>query len=203
MSKGDNPLGRLEGAKEEGYFRQKDAELLDALRAKMAHETTAEAIKSETQVDNDALLIRLAELGITVDTIRVLHLIPLLDVAWADGEIQEVGHQLLLEAAEATGVTSGDARTLFEGMLETAPKAELVEAAVDFIAHLLDVLPEADATVARDNLLGLSWKVADACGGVFGLWGRVEAGEREALRRIGERLSELQPDAAKTFLDRL
>ena len=74
MSKGDNPLGRLEGAKEEGYFRQKDAELLDALRAKMAHETTAEAIKSETQVDNDALLIRLAELGITVDTIRVLHL---------------------------------------------------------------------------------------------------------------------------------
>ena len=92
MSKGDKPLGRLEGAKEESYFRRNDADLIDALRAKLANETAAEAIKAETQIQDDDLLLRLAELGITKDTIQMLHLIPLLDVAWADGEPGPLWH---------------------------------------------------------------------------------------------------------------
>ncbi len=203
MSKGDNPLDRLEGAKEEGYFRRHDADLIAALRAKLANETTAEALKSQTQIQDDSLLLRLAELGITTDTIQVLHLIPLLDVAWADGEIQEVERQLLLEAAEEIGVKTGSARELFETMLKEKPRDELVNAAIDFIGNLLQVLPEAEAEDARGNLLALTWKVADACGGIFGLWGRVDDEERNALRRIGERLNEIQPDAAKTLLGRL
>ena len=111
--------------------------------------------------------------------------------------------ELLLAAAQETGVTEGSARALFESMLEEKPKAELVNAAIDFIGNLLQVLPKSESDTARDNLLSLSWQVADACGGVFGLWGRVDDDERDALRRIGERLSEIQPDAAKTLLDRL
>tara|TARA_B100001250_G_scaffold378950_1_gene369180 strand:+ start:231 stop:842 length:612 start_codon:yes stop_codon:yes gene_type:complete len=203
MSDKTHPLDQLGQANEESYHRSQDAALIDELRKRLQNEAQVESIKAETGVADDAVLARLAELGITSEMVPVLHLVPLFDVAWADGEVQDGERVLLNEAATATGITEGPARALFEKMLSEPPDAKLVAASMAFISSLLHVLPEGEAEAAKNNLIDLSLRVADACGGVFGLWGRIEESERSALNRVAERLSAGHPDAAKSLLDRL
>ena len=42
--------------------------------------------------------------------------------------------------------------------------------------------------------------MADACGGVFGLWGRVEDDEKAALKRIVDSFNQQKPGAADGLL---
>ena len=203
MSNDSNPIEKIGQANEESYHRTQDNILIAELRKKMENQARADALKTETSIEDDGLLNRLAELGITPDTLPVLHLVPLFDVAWADGEIQDGERVLLNEAAQAHGITDGPARTLFDAMLEKPPETKLIAAATAFISSILHILPEDEAAAAKGNLVDLSVRVADACGGVFGLWGRIEDSERAALNRVAERLAEGHPDAAKALLERL
>lgn len=198
----DNPLEPLEKAQKEAYFHKRDKELVAAMKAKMARQQATEDIKAETGLTDDELVGKLADLGIKKETIPVLHLVPLLQVAWADGEIQAGERELLLEAAGSTGVT-GEALTALEGMLEKKPDPAFFDAALDFIRNMVAALPEGEAEAAKGNLVDLAWRVADASGGVFGLWGRVEADEKNALRSIAEKLTADKGDAASKLLDRL
>jgi len=203
VSNSNNPLDPLERANEESYFHRQDQKLIAELREKMARERNAEAIKSQTGLANDALVAKLAELGVKKETIPVLHLLPLLQVAWADGEIQAGERELLLEAAEATGITEGPAREALEGMLEKRPSDAYFDAALSFIHHMVAALPAGEGEKAKANLVDLAWRVADASGGVFGLWGRVDADEKAALRKIGEALTDGKGDAAESLLGKL
>ncbi len=202
MSKPNNPLEPLERAQEESYFHRQDQKLIEQLREKMARQESAEAIKAETGLTDDALIAKLAGLGVKKETIPVLHLVPLLQVAWADGEIQAGERELLLEAAETTGVT-GEARAALEGMLEKRPSNEYFDAALSFIHHMVAALPAGEGEKAKANLVDLAWRVADASGGVFGLWGRVDADEKAALREIARKLTNEKGDAADKLLGKL
>lgn len=202
MSNPKNPLDPLERAHEEEYFHRQDQKLIEQMREKLAHERAAAEIKAETGLTDDALLAKLADLGVTKSTIPVLHLMPLLQVAWADGEIQPDERELLQEAADATGV-AGEAREALEQMLVKRPSAEYFEAALAFIRHMIAALPAGEGEKAKANLVDLAWRVADASGGVFGLWGRVEASEKAALRAIAEKLTESNSDAAAKLLRKL
>lgn len=202
MSKPKNPLEPLERAHEEEYFHRQDQKLIEQMRDKLAREQAVADIKAETGLADEALLARLAELGVKKETIPVLHLMPLVQVAWADGEIQAGERELLMEAADSTGVT-GEARAALEAMLEKRPPAEFFDAALAFIRHMVAALPEGEGEKAKENLVDLAWRVADASGGVFGLWGRVEDSEKEALRDIAQKLTDSNADAAAKLLRKL
>lgn len=203
MSKTNNPLEPLERAQEESYFHRQDQKLIDQMREKLARERSAEDIRAETGLTDDALVEQLAALGVKKATIPVLHLVPLLQVAWADGEIQDGERELLLEAAEATGVTEGEAREAFEGMLVKRPPQAYFDAAISFIRHMVAALPGGESAKAKANLVDLAYQIADASGGVFGLWGRVGDEEKVALRSIAEKLTEDKGDAAAKLLGKL
>lgn len=203
MSDSKNPLEPLERAHEESYFHRQDQKLIEQLREKMTRQQNAEAIRAETGLTDDALLAKLAELGVEKQTIPVLHLMPLIQVAWADGEIQAGERELLMEAAEATGVTSGPAREALESMLEKRPSDEYFDAALGFIHHMVAALPGGEGEKAKANLVDLAWRVADASGGVFGLWGRVEDSEKQVLKAIAEKLTDGHGDAADKLLGKL
>ena len=69
------------------YMAQKDHEVLAKLREAMDREASAAAI-AESGVNDQDLVQSLVELGIELDTLPVLHLVPLFQVAWSDGEVQ-------------------------------------------------------------------------------------------------------------------
>lgn len=203
MSDANAPLDRIRRAHEEEYFQKQNQALIKALKHKLEVEAAADGLGASTGITDHALLERLANFGFDAETAAVIHLVPLIEVAWADGEIQGNERDLLLEAAAAHGIVSGPAKDKFDAMLASAPSVELLDAAIDFIKALLVALPDAESEQACLGLTELSYKIAEANGGIFGLFFKVEDSEKVVLRRIADRLATTYPKAAQRLLDRL
>ncbi len=185
------PLEDLRKAHEEEYFERKNRELVAKLREKLASESGVEALRIGTGVNDDETLRRLAAVGITSETAPVLHLVPLVQVAWADGEVQPDERDMLLRAAEERGMQPGSPPfTLLEAILTRKPSAEFFDAALDFIGALLAAMPADQAADARQNLERLSVQVARATGGLFGRFWNMSDDEKSALEQISRRLDQ-------------
>jgi len=157
-------LGEHEQALGDAFF-QGDAAA--ALRAQLEGEeaTARGALGEATGIDDPDVLAELAGLGIRVETLSALTLIPLIDVAWADGEMDASERQAILDAAAATGSEPGSTSyRLLEIWTEEQPAPDLVNAWQMFIRALCGQLGnEASRRLAR-NLLGRARDVAAAAG---------------------------------------
>jgi len=203
MSDDNRVLNTMAKAHEESYFSRQNAELIEAMKQRLQHERNAEEMGAASAIDDDALLVGLSELGINRDTLPLLYLFPLIQVAWADGEIQAGERSLILAAADERGITDGAAREQLLAMLDKRPADALLKGGLDFIQAIFQLMPADEADAARSNLLAMSRSIADACGGVFGLWGRVDDDETQALEAIGSHLKTNHVEAADAILKRV
>jgi hypothetical protein len=176
-----NPLEDLRAAHEGEYFSKRDRELIEKLRSKLAVERAALDI-GQSGLGDPELAESLAGLGISRTTIPVLHLVPIIMVGWASGEIESAERELLELAARQAGIDDGSAAwEAFQGMLTAAPDPKLYHAA---LAYIVAVEPPG----GRDSLVDTARAVADATGGLFGLLGNIEQAERDALSEIATKL---------------
>ena len=88
-----------ERALEAVYFHDQDTKLIEKLRESARLEEIAKALAEKLQVDNPELLHRVMELGVTLDTAPAFLLAPLVQVAWAEGEVTEREYQTVLRFA--------------------------------------------------------------------------------------------------------
>ncbi len=192
-----NPLDPIRASHEEEYFHRKNQMLIERLRQQLKQADEAGKLSATTGIHDPDLMAWLAELGITADNAPILHLVPLFQVAWADGAIQPAERELLEQAAVETGVLPGTAaQAAFEQLLKAPPGRGYYEAALIYVRLLLAVLPPEDAANARENLQNLALQVAKAAGGLFGVIGKVDESERTALRQISAQL-EAHPAASE------
>lgn len=203
MSDEKTPLEPLRNAHEDEWFRKKNQELIDRMKSQLERQQTTAELANATGVQDQALLDQLADLGITRETARILHLVPLLQVAWADGEIQDNERDLLVEAANRTGVTEGPAREAFDKMLQKRPDPAFFQGALNFLKAMLAALPGEEGARTCKDLTDLAWRVANASGGLFGLFGKVDDNEEEVLKQIAGKLGESFPEATKKLLDKI
>lgn len=132
----------------------------------------------------------LRQMDLGSEQARMVALLPLIEVAWSDGEVQPSERMRVLEAAEAHDLIQSEAdRALLESWLHDAPSAF-------FLANGRRVYDELarhhEAAVSREGVLALCYAVADAAGGMFG-FGAISAAERTAIGHIAELLG-VSPD---------
>ena len=174
-------IDELRLAKEGEYVHKHEAELIEKLRHQLAVEKAAAGIE-QSGVVSPELAQLLASLGIDPLTLPVLHLVPLVKVAWASGTIEPEERQLIEQAARQAGINeSSPCWLLLAEMLRQQPSAELEQAALRYLAA---AVPGA----ARGSLMRSAQAVAAATGGLFGVFGNVERAERDALAELGRRL---------------
>src|SRR5262245_9394075 len=89
---------------EELYFQQRDRELIEKLRRRAEETARLHSLSEHTGVADEAILKDLLALGYTADTLALLHLAPLVQVAWADGEVSEAERALILNVARLRGI---------------------------------------------------------------------------------------------------
>ena len=82
----DDFLDDRRRASEDDYFRKKDRELIEKMRAAAAADHMKTELSAKTGLSDPALLEELDALGFTPDTISVLPLVPIVEMAWAEGE---------------------------------------------------------------------------------------------------------------------
>ena len=159
-----------ERAEEEVYFRQQDAKLIETLRQKAELGEIAHALAEKLHADEPALLERIKKLGVTLDTGSAFILAPLVEVAWADGEVSHAERKVIFHVAKQRGVIPGaaDHRRL-EEWLEHRPPDELFDAAVEAIRIGISVLPAAESEQRIAAMIKACEDVARAEGGLIEL----------------------------------
>lgn len=139
---------------------------------------------------NDAeLRFELEAMGIGDDTCRVLALLPLVEVAWADGNVQRAERDLILRTAETYGFLAGDGRAVLDGWLKKRPDlgyfARGRRALLDLVARQYGAAGDFDSATL-DGIVVLCQKVASAAGGWMGVAFTVEDEEKRAIAHIAE-----------------
>src|SRR5262245_34047496 len=169
---------------EAAYFRNQDAKLIEKLRESARLEEITAALAEKLQVDNPELLRRVMALGVTIDTGPAFLLAPLVQVAWAEGEVTEREHKTVLRVAGARGVEENSpAHTHLLEWLQKRPPDALFDTAMEVIKVGFSVLPPDEREERIKRLVQACHEVAEASGGlakVLGLGSGV-SGEEEAL----------------------
>jgi hypothetical protein len=134
------------------------------------------------------ILQDLLGLGYTPETVMLLHLVPLVQTAWAEGGVSDRERALIVEAARARGVEPGSpADQKLAEWLTSRPSERFFERTLRAIRAFLEARPAEEREASRRELLSYSTAIASASGGVLGI-GAVSAEERAVLARISSEL---------------
>lgn len=177
---------------EEEYFRKREAELVEKLRQRHAADATRQQLGERAGVADTEILQDLQELGYTPETVSLLYLMPLVEVAWAEGGVSDRERELIVEAARARGIEAGStADALLTEWLTIEPSEQVFERNLRVIRAILAARPEAEREASRSDLLSTATAVAEASGGVLG-FRAVSPEERALLARISQELESKQ-----------
>jgi hypothetical protein len=144
------------------------------------------AIEASTGTDDATIVDRIEQLGFNGESIKVLDILPLVHVAWADGRIQRSERALILSVLEKRGIPAQSDATLFvEALLESRPSETFLAESLSLLADL------AGRTGAKkDDIVDLCAKVAEAGGGLFPFGTRTTDAERALIGEVARALGD-------------
>ncbi len=173
-------------ALEEEYFRRKDRELIDKLRRASEADKVRGELSKQTGLTDPAMLSALEELGLTADTVALLPLVPVVELAWAEGGITPAERQMVLSLARSRGITEGSPSDLRLNMwMSSRPTPEQFAKATRVMSALLDSGAPVAKDLSADQLVKYCEQIASASGGLFGMPFRaISMEEQQLLARI-------------------
>jgi hypothetical protein len=138
------------------------------------------------------MLGALRRAGYSTDTIRVLDVAPLIEVAWADGHVTPAERLSILEQAVACGIDGGPAYQWLLDLLARQPSQRFFAASLGALRVGLSAAAPDERRSAERRLAALCVAIATASRSAAGL--RIAAWERGAIRRILTAIGRQQPD---------
>jgi hypothetical protein len=137
-------------------------------------------------ITDPELLKELDALGFTPETVVLLPLVPVVQMAWAEGDVSAAEGALLVKLARSRGIAEGSAadRRLAD-WLERRPPEHVFTQATRLIRAMLASSDQRDLTAA--DLVKQCEAIATASGGLLGI-NRVSTEERQLLASLAEQL---------------
>ena len=170
----------------DSYFAEHSGPELEAhsQRAPAKHDPTS-ALAAVSGIDDQELLRDLLAAGIRPETFACLALLPLCEVAWADGDVSNREREAIMKAAAQHGIESGTAaNALLEVWLATRPELKMVDAWKEYIANLAARLPPHRSKQLAEEILGRARDIAATSGGILGMGAKVSVSEQFALDEL-------------------
>src|SRR6185295_2782876 len=165
----DDAISDRQRAAEDEYFRKKDLELIERMRAAAAADQARRDLGARVGITDPALLEELEALGFTTETVALLPLIPVVQTAWAEGGVSTAERTLIVDLARARGLEAGSAadRKLSD-WLARQPPPDVFARATRLIRAMLEA-GGASGDLTADGLIRYCESIAAASGGIFGL----------------------------------
>src|SRR5690242_13449288 len=154
-------------ALEDEFFRREDQRLIKRLNELKAAEASREALTKASGIATPAVLDQLLKLGIRAETLAALSTVPLVEVAWADGELDANERRMIIERAGIARESAAGA--LLEAWLDRRPDLKLFTAWTQTIQAMRSQLAPDVAARLKTSLLEQAHAVAAASGGIFGV----------------------------------
>jgi hypothetical protein len=170
-------------ALEDSFFAKENTRLLEQLRKKQAEEAKRQAFR-DANIKSEQLIDALMALEIDVAAMSALSIVPLVAVAWADGEIQEKEREAILKAAEEGGIEPGSANhELLENWLKVKPGRELLSTWKEYAHAIEERLDSVVGNELKVRLMTRTTAIAKAAGGFLGL-GAISKAEQAVLDEL-------------------
>jgi len=182
----DDQFGKRD--QEEDYFRKQDRELIERMRKAAAADAARSPLEDQTGIHDPDLLRDIAALGFTAETVSLLPLVPILQVAWAEGGVSAAERKLILDLARHRGITEGSpADKQLAEWLAQQPSADVFARADRLVAAMLAAHAGPAHDLTADDLIKYCETIAHASGGILGL-GKVSHAERAAIEEVHKAL---------------
>lgn len=167
---------------EDEFFRREDQRMMKRLNDLRTAEATAEALAKASGITKPAVLKKLMELGIRAETVAALSIVPLVEVAWADGTLDAKERRTIVDRAGiARDSTAG---ALLQAWLDHRPDPKLLTAWTQLIQGMCEQLDADGAARLKTELLERASAVAAASGGLFAVGSKVSRSEAAMLARL-------------------
>jgi hypothetical protein len=168
-------------ALEESFFARENARLLKQLKEKAAIAERRAALKEAMNLDNEKVIDALMTFDVEPATVAAFSIVPLVAVAWADGEIQAKERAAILKAAEERGIAIGTPNhELLESWLDRKPGPALIETWKAYAVEIGLSLDPGLATDLRERMVGRARAIAEAAGGFLGI-GAISKAEQAVI----------------------
>ncbi len=169
---------------EDLFFYEKDQNLIQARRKLEEMKETKENLAKVSGIQNDAVLDKLLALEIRPETLTTLFMIPLVEIAWADGELHDKERDEVFRYVEKAGLRNKNIPPKIQGTWQKRrPGPELMDAWVDYIKALCSRLSDAERLALKQEVLADARAVASAAGGFLG-FGKLSAEEQRVLDQM-------------------
>src|SRR5262245_31299431 len=125
----------------------------------------------QTGLQDPSVLNELQELGFMPETVSLLPLVPVLELAWAEGGITPAERDLLVKLARSRGIAEGSpADKQLTQWMSSSPGGAVFARAGRLIAAVLESgSREFHRGLTPEQLVAYCEQIAAASGGIFGL----------------------------------
>ena len=171
-------------ALEDAFFSRVDQKLLQNLKASLESEDRRSSLGEVTGIESLEVLDQLIEVGATPESLVAVSIIPVVEVAWADGKLDQKEAAAIREIAHGEGIDQGSSgRQLLECWLNESPDSALYDAWYAYVSSIREILPSDKLNELRDSIVSHAQHVAKASGAKLGL-NAISASEKSVLKRI-------------------
>lgn len=169
---------------EDAFFIANDKHLIEKQRALKKMRETKASLAAVSGIHNEAVLEKLIELDIRPETLASLAVIPLIEVAWADGSVSKKEETAVLAAAASIGIKKGGVEYgLLEEWLKHKPPRKMMSAWIHYIQGLGERLTKQEKSALKAELLGAARAIAESSGGLLGV-GAMSKEEKDVIREM-------------------
>ncbi len=177
-----NDLNQQRKSLEDSFFGQSDEGLIAELEAAITEGQDKQERIEMFGVSDANVVRRLKDLGLGNKALAAVSLVPLVQVAWADGKIQSNERNALLSAAERAGLPPGGiAYKVFKGWLSEPPAEDQIQLWKDYVKAVTNELDAEQREFMKQEFLGRAEQIAAAAGGILLRIGSVSKSEQAVL----------------------
>jgi hypothetical protein len=179
-------------ALEEEYFRKKNRELVEKMRLEAGRDEARRGMAAATGVSDPETLQQLQNLGFTPETVGLLPLVPVVQMAWIDGNVTDAERSAIMKIARTRGIAEGSAAFhQLTAWLADRPAPGVFESATRLIRAMIDTPAQDAQKISPDDLVAYCETIAAASGGLLGI-NKISSEERALLTSLAGDLKKRQ-----------
>lgn len=172
-------------ALEEQFFQKHEKELVQKMKDAAAKKSSKEELQKLTGISDEQVLETLSDLKLGGAATLVMSLFPVIEVAWADGKIDEKERVALMEAAKGIGLEKDSAA--FEYLskwLEEKPEPSWHTLWADYVKALVAKMKPDDKAMLKATVMGRATVMAEVSGGFMGVAFKISDAEKRVMKKL-------------------